>query len=109
MLTEADIMVDPPPSDVVIDPQAWFDSPGPFELEIGCGKGGFLLSRARTNPHVRLLAIEWANKYYRYCADRMARWQVSNVRLMRTDAKLFVLNNLPTACLSVLHVYHPDP
>jgi tRNA (guanine-N7-)-methyltransferase len=105
-----DIMVDPPPpGGAVVEPMAWFDSPGPFELEIGCGKGGFLLNRARANPHLRLLGIEWANKYYRYCADRMARWGITNVRVMRTDAKIFVINHLPLACLSVVHLYHPDP
>ena len=109
MVSIDDISVDPPPSDVIVDPMAWFDSPGPFELDIGCGKGGFLLSRARANPHIRMLGIEWANKYYRYCADRMARWRVANVRVMRTDAKVFVMRNLPPECLSVLHLYHPDP
>jgi tRNA (guanine-N7-)-methyltransferase len=88
---------------------AWFDSPGPFELEIGCGKGGFLLNRARAAPEARLLGIEWANKYYRYCADRMARWQLANVRVMRADARFFVMNHLPPGCVSILHVYHPDP
>ena len=109
MGTMEDIMVDPPGDGVMVDPLAWFDSPGPFELEIGCGKGGFLLSRARAQSNVRLLGIEWANKYYRYCADRMSRWQVTNVRVMRTDAKFFLINHLLPACVSVLHVYHPDP
>ena len=58
MQTQEDIMLAPPPPGVVVDPMAWFTSPGPFELEVGCGKGGFLLSRARANPHVRLLGIE---------------------------------------------------
>lgn len=103
------IMIDPPAEGVVVDPMAWFDSPGPFELEIGCGKGGFLLSRARAHPEVRLLGIEWANKYFCYCADRMARWGLTNVRVMRTDAKYFVMEHLPPASVSVLHLYHPDP
>lgn len=108
-VTEQDIILDPPAPDEVVEPLRWFDSPGPFELEIGSGKGGFLLARARAHPEVRLLGIEWANKFYRYAANRMARWQISNVRLMRADARVFVLRNLPPACLSVLHLYHPDP
>jgi tRNA (guanine-N7-)-methyltransferase len=103
------ITIEPPPEGVVVDPSSWFDAPGPFEVEIGCGKGGFLLSRARAFPVIRFLGIEWANKFYRYAADRMARWQVSNVRLMRTDAGVFVTRHLPPECVSVLHLYHPDP
>lgn len=108
-LTVEDIIVEPPADDEVVDPMAWFDSPGPFEIEIGSGKGGFLLTRAKANPHVRLLGIEWANKYFRHCADRMARWRLTNVRVMRTDARHFFIHHLPSACLSALHVYHPDP
>ncbi len=108
-LTMEVVIVPAPAPDVVVDPLAWFDSPGPFELEIGCGKGRFLLHRARSRPDVRLLGIEWANKFYTYAADRMARWGVTNVRVMRTDAGVFVMRNLPPQCLSALHVYHPDP
>ena len=109
MVVMEDIIVEAPADGGVVDPMAWFDSPGSFELEIGCGKGGFLLSRARAHPDLRLLGIEWANKYFRYCADRMARWGLSNVRVMRADAKYFVIQHLPPGCVSVLHLYHPDP
>ena len=104
-----DIVLPPPEEGVVLNVATLFDSPGPFEIEIGCGKGGFLLSRARAHPEVRLLGIEWANKFYEYAADRMARWTVTNVRVLRTDAKHFFLRHLPPACVSVLHLYHPDP
>jgi len=102
-------MVAAPEGGAIVDPMSWYDSPGPFELEIGCGKGGFLVSRAKADPSIRLLGIEWANKYFRYCADRLARWNLRNARVMRTDAKWFVLRSLPRASVSVLHLYHPDP
>jgi tRNA (guanine-N7-)-methyltransferase len=103
------ITIDPPDDGVVVDPITWFDSPGPLEIEIGAGKGGLLLSRARSHPDSRLLGIEWANKYYKYAADRMARWGITNVRVMRTDASHFVIHHLAAACVDVMHVYHPDP
>ncbi len=109
MVTVEDIIVDPPAEGETVDPGDWFDSMGPLEIEIGCGKGGFLLSRAKANPEVRLVGIEWANKYYQYVADRMARWQMTNVRVMRTDAKIFVMRHLPDSCVSTFHIYHPDP
>ena len=109
MVSIDDIIALPPDADVVVDPLDWFQTPGPFEVEIGCGKGGFLLSRARSHPDVRILGIEWASKFYRFCADRMARWNLTNVRVMRTDAKLFVPNQIKPGSISVLHVYHPDP
>lgn len=109
VLTIDSIIIEPPAEGEIVDPQAWFDSPGPFELEIGCGKGGFLLARARARPDVRLLGIEWANKFFKFAADRMARWGLTNVRVMRTDARVFVMNHLPPSSVSTLYLYHPDP
>lgn len=102
-------MIDPPEAGALFSPIAAFGADKPFELEIGCGKGGFLLRRAQQHPEVAFLGIEWANQYFQFAADRMARWGVKNVRIMRTDARHFVIHHLPPACLSVLHVYHPDP
>lgn len=109
MLTTESLIVEPPAEGEVVDPQTWFDSPGPFELEIGCGKGGFLLARSMARPDVRLLGIEWANKFFKFAADRMARRQVSNVRVMRTDARVFVMRHLPPESVETIHLYHPDP
>lgn len=103
------IIVSAPSDGEIVDPSSWFESPGPVEIEIGCGKGGFLLHRVQTCPEVRILGVEWANKYFLYCADRMARRGQNNVRVMRTDARELVISQLPTACIATLHVYHPDP
>lgn len=109
MLTLESVIIEPPAEGEIVDPQSWFESPGPFELEIGCGKGGFLLARAKARPDVRLLGIEWANKFFKFAADRMARWGLTNVRVMRTDARVFVINHLPPGSVTALHLYHPDP
>ncbi len=103
--------------DVIVAPEAlagvrWsalFGNNRPVELEIGIGKGGFLLRRSQAHPERNFLGIEWANKYYKYAADRMRRWNVANVRVVRTDAADFVKAHCPRTSLSMLHVYHPDP
>ena len=107
--TMEDIMVAPPEPGTTVNPADYFDTPGRVELEIGCGKGGFLLEGARRHPERRFLGIEWAAKYQKYAADRMARWGMTNVRIMRTDARNFVVHHLASNSLAALHVYHPDP
>lgn len=103
------------PVAVAVDELADFSWPrlfgrdAPVELEIGTGKAGFLLRQARALPAHDFLGIEWANKIYRYAVDRMERWRVPNVRMLRTDAAYFVRVVCPRASLTALHVYHPDP
>ncbi len=104
-----EIMYPQPGDGEIFSAEKAFGQAGPFELEIGCGKGTFLLRRAKEHPDIRMLGIEWANKYYQYTADRMARWGIKNVRVMRTDASDFVINHLDEQCLSALHIFHPDP
>jgi tRNA (guanine-N7-)-methyltransferase len=92
-----------------VDPRKLFPAQQPLEMEVGCGKGGFLLRQAKAHPERNYLGVEWANKFAKYAADRMARWGVGNVRVVRTDAKVLVMTRLVPSCLSALHVYHPDP
>lgn len=86
-----------------------FGNDHPVELEIGVGKAGFLLRRAKALPERNFLGIEWAGKYYRYAVDRLMRHGVTNARLVRTDASYFVRVVCPRGSLAALHIYHPDP
>ena len=108
-VTLENVVVPPPGPGEKLDLHTLFGDDRPIEMEIGCGKGGFLLRRARALPDRRFFGVEWANSFYRYAADRMVRWQVPNVRLMRTDARHLVIHHLPPGCLAILHIYHPDP
>lgn len=96
----------------VLERFAWerlFAVAQPIELEIGAGKAGFLLQRAQQHPERNFLGIEWAGEFYRFAVDRMQRWGVPNVRLLRTDGGHFLRFVCPPTSLTVLHVYHPDP
>ncbi len=107
--TLCDIIYQLPPEPKPICWAELFGNDHPVELEIGTGKGGFLLEQARRHGDRNFLGVEWANKYFKFAADRMARWGLTNVRLVRCDAKDLVIRCLPEASVSVLHVYHPDP
>lgn len=86
-----------------------FGRSAPVEMEVGSGKGTFLLEEAKAFPEKNFFGIEWANKYYKLAVDRMGRWSMANVRLMRTDAATFIAEHIPDESVSVFHLYYPDP
>jgi tRNA (guanine-N7-)-methyltransferase len=98
------------PNAARIDPRAWFaDASRPFELEIGSGKGTFLLQQAAGQPGTNFLGIEWAREFYAYAADRVRRRGLSNVRLLNADATEFLHWRCPDAVARVIHLYFSDP
>ena len=86
-----------------------FGRSGPLHIEIGSGKGTFLLNQARVLSGDNFLGIEWARKYYRYAVDRIGRWGLTNVRIIRTDAAVFIREFVPDNCVDCFHIYFPDP
>lgn len=104
-----DIALDPDSMQGNTDLDDIFSRRGPIHIEIGSGKGTFLLNFAKSNPHINVLGIEWANKYYRYSVDRMLRWGIDNVRIIRTEAASFIRECIDASTISVFHVYFPDP
>ncbi len=86
-----------------------FGRVGPVHIEIGTGKGTFLLNQARAQPGNNFLGIEWARKYYRYSVDRIGRWGLTNVRIIRTDAATFLADFIPDNSVECFHIYFPDP
>jgi tRNA (guanine-N7-)-methyltransferase len=86
-----------------------FGRKNPIQIEVGSGKAAFLLNQAKTQPEVNFLGIEWARKYYRYAVDRIGRWGLKNVRIIRTEAVDFLTNFVPDNSVDCFHIYFPDP
>ena len=81
----------------------------PVHIEIGSGKGTFLVNQAKSQPQNNFLGIEWANKYYRHAVDRVGRWALTNVRVIRTEAAGFLAEFIPDGSVDCFHIYFPDP
>lgn len=86
-----------------------FGRRSPVQIEIGTGRATFLLNQAMAQPELNFLGIEWARKYYRYAVDRIGRWALKNVRIIRTDAAHFLTNFVPDSSVECFHIYFPDP
>lgn len=93
-----------------IDPRGWFVRPeSPLEIEIGSGKGTFLVQQAPLTPGVNYLGIEWAKEYAAHAADRVRRRGLANVRVVHGDATAFLRWRLPDGLVRVIHLYFSDP
>lgn len=86
-----------------------FGRAAPVEIEIGTGKGRFLLQEAERRREVDFLGLEWSLKHLRIARDRAARRRLTNVRLHRADARHVVADLVPDASVARVHVYCPDP
>jgi len=97
-------------ADARVDPRRLFPRPkAPLELEIGTGKGAFILKEARRRSDVNFLGVEWAKEFYLYSADRCRRAMLENVRMLHADACEFLRWRAPDACFDVIHLYFSDP
>jgi tRNA (guanine-N7-)-methyltransferase len=91
------------------DAQSLFDGPQPLEVEIGSGKGLFLLNQSAATPNHNLIGIEIAKKYARFAAYRLAKHGRTNARVIRGDGLRFCREHLPDTSVTAFHVYFPDP
>jgi tRNA (guanine-N7-)-methyltransferase len=92
-----------------LDWTAVFGNDRPVELEVGFGKGLFLLSASENHPDVNFAGVEIVRKYQLFTATRLAKRDRPNVRVACTDARLFLRDCIGSGSLQALHVYFPDP
>jgi tRNA (guanine-N7-)-methyltransferase len=92
-------------------PDFWhgvFGNERPVAVEIGPGKGDFLLASARREPQVNFFAIERSVSRALRLRQRVEAVGLGNVRVLNADAPC-TLDLLPDACVERYHVQFPDP
>lgn len=98
------------PKPAPLDIPAFFGKPGPIEIEIGCGKGTFLVEYCRRHPELPFVALEWEAEFAFYAAERLSRRpELKHARVILGDAVPFFRDFLPERCAQAIHIYFPDP
>jgi len=105
--TLADLPQPLPPGALL--PQPLLDGDGDWEVEIGFGKGRYLLRRAAAEPEGRFLGIEVAQEYHEILVDRARRRGLRNIAAARGEAQTLLSAVLPHGFARAVHVYFPDP
>jgi len=104
----------PPPPDPTrpverVDWRSIFGNDHPVELEVGFGKGLFLVTAAQQCPQINFAGVEIEKKYVLYSATRIVKRRLPNVRLAHGDVRGFLRDRVADATLQAMHVYFPDP
>lgn len=92
-----------------VDWCAIFGNGNPLALEIGCGIGDFIAKTAADNPGRNYIAIDFYNKGCWKTCRRIDRAGLTNVRVLRVEARSFITDMIMPGSLSAVYINCPDP
>jgi tRNA (guanine-N7-)-methyltransferase len=99
-------------SDYRVPPLDWsrvFGNVNPVEIEVGFGKGLFLVNSGCGRPGTNFFGIEIERKYTLFTATRLAKRGLRNVKVAACDARWFLEAHVKAGSVAAVHVYFPDP
>ncbi|MFO0680554.1 MAG: tRNA (guanosine(46)-N7)-methyltransferase TrmB [Sandaracinus sp.] len=97
------------PPEGAIDLGTLVPGTGELELEIGFGRGRFLIERARAAPSSRIVGIEIKSKWSHLVEERRKKLGLENVVALYGDAREVLPRLGPDGSLARAFVHFPDP
>lgn len=89
--------------------QTLFGNDKPVELEIGAGRGDFLVGYCAEYPEINLAAVERKLAYLARGINKARNLGLDNVRFLNVEVRHFLEDYCPPASLQAVHIYFPDP
>ena len=78
---------------IVLNPEKYkgkynklFENERPIHLEIGMGKGSFIIEMAKKNPNINFIGIEMFDSVIVRAVEKLENENISNLKLIRFDA-----------------------
>ena len=81
----------------------------PLEIEIGFGRGDFILDRARRQPDILFLAYEVKTKAARLALARAEKLDLAHLWISDDDTRFSLPRLVPDGRVDAVHVLFPDP
>ncbi len=85
-----------------------FGIAAPLVLDLGCGRGEFLVGQAQQRPDEYFVGFDWHRKSIWDAANRAARAELDNVRFIKTDFRQ-ALALVPDESVSEAFLLFPPP
>ena len=92
-----------------ISPEGIFGRKAPLVVEIGSGMGETTALIAREHPEVDFIAIEVHGPGIGSLLNRIAEYELRNLRVMRHDAVQVLEHMIGDGALAAIHLFFPDP
>jgi tRNA (guanine-N7-)-methyltransferase len=92
-----------------LDWERLFAVPRPVQVEIGSGKGRFLIAAAERDRTTNWVGLERRWTALALGVERIAGRGLDNALVIRCDAMQVVRRLIPPASVAGFHVYYPDP
>ncbi|MBP3635108.1 MAG: tRNA (guanosine(46)-N7)-methyltransferase TrmB [Bacilli bacterium] len=84
-----------------------FNNENPINIEIGMGKGDFIISMAENNPDVNFIGIEMYDSVIVKAIEKLENKNIPNLRLIRMDARL--IENVFDKEINIIYLNFSDP
>ncbi len=100
------------PKPALPSPPAWeeiFGNTHPVEVEIGPGKGAFLLAAAHRTPEHNFFGVEFSRRRVYRIQQLIEREQPGNVLAIAADIRCVLDTLIRPESVSTFHLYFPDP
>ena len=85
-----------------------FGNNNPVELEVGCGKGGFIVEKAKQNPKVNFLAVELLENIIVMAAELAKENGLTNVKFVNSGAE-YLPRYIPDESVSNVYLNFSPP
>lgn len=89
--------------------QDLFGRTAPLEVDLGCGKGRFLTSRARAHPEHDFIGTDRQFGRLLKIRNKAGREGFTNARLLHAETAYALEYLLPPASVSACYLFFPDP
>ena len=81
----------------------------PWVLEIGPGKGEFLLNQASTQPHLQFVGLEIKKGRFERIAKKAEKLELKNLYMVRGDARECLPRLFRPSTFEKIYILFPDP
>jgi len=81
----------------------------PLELEIGSGKGDFIIELANQNPNKNFLALEKYQSVLVEAVKKFDQTDLKNIYFLNIDAEILNINKNLQSVIGIIYLNHSDP